>query len=48
MAAVAELKRSPMTHTTRATELARAGKTDEAIEELLIALDPHICRRTPT
>ena len=40
MAAIAELKRSPMTHTTRATELARAGKTDEAIEELLIALDP--------
>ena len=28
-----------MTHTTRATELAGAGKTDEAIEELLAALE---------
>ena len=39
IAAVVELKRSAMTHTTRATELAGAGKTDEAIEELLAALE---------
>ncbi|MEE8525995.1 MAG: tetratricopeptide repeat protein, partial [Thermoanaerobaculia bacterium] len=39
MAAVTELKRSAMTHTTRATELAGAGKTDAAIAALLAALE---------